>query len=166
MRLTLHTDYALRLLMLLAMEPDEIHTIEEVARRYGISRNHLMKVTQTLAQAGFVDSLRGRGGGVRLARDAATINIGAVVRSTEDGFALVECFDARRNRCVAAPACGLREPLEEALRAFIAVLDGYTLADLMSNRASLRRMRLLLADTAIAEPVMEAPLTFKRRPGH
>ena len=78
MRLTLHTDYALRLMMLLAMEPDHRHTIEEVARRYGISRNHLMKVAQTLVQAGFIGALRGRGGGLRLELPAGAINLGAV----------------------------------------------------------------------------------------
>ena len=83
MRLTLHTDYALRLLMLLAIEPENRHTIEEVAQRYDISRNHLMKVTQTLSQAGFLESLRGRGGGLRLSRFPASINLGAVVRATE-----------------------------------------------------------------------------------
>jgi len=152
MRLTLHTDYALRLLMLLAMEPDKLHTIEEVARRYGISRNHLMKVVQTLAQAGLIDSLRGRGGGLRLGQPAASVNLGAVVRATEDGFALVECFDRARNICIVAPVCGLRSPLEEALQAFLAVLDRYSLADLIRNPGSLRRMRRLLADV----PAMEA----------
>jgi Rrf2 family nitric oxide-sensitive transcriptional repressor len=151
MRLTLHTDYALRLLMLLAMEPADLHTVEEVARRYGISRNHLMKVTQTLVQAGFIGSLRGRGGGLRLKRSAESINLGAVVRSTEDSFALVECFDRERNACVVSPACGLRGPLDEALRAFLAVLDRYSLADLIRNPVSLRRMRRLLADAAPIE---------------
>src|SRR5262249_20746161 len=112
MHLTLHSDYALRLLMLLAMEPDELHTIEEIARRYRVSRNHLMKVAQALAQGGFIESLRGRGGGLRLARPAASINLGAVVRATEDGFTLVECFGEAENNCVVAPACGLRGPLE------------------------------------------------------
>jgi Rrf2 family nitric oxide-sensitive transcriptional repressor len=151
MRLTLHTDYALRLLMLLAMEPDDLHVIEEVARRYGISRNHLMKVAQTLVQAGFIVSLRGRGGGLRLKRPAMSINLGAVVRATEDSFALVECFDHERNICVVAPACGLRGPLDEALRAFLAVLDRYSLADLIRNPASLRHMRRLLTDAAPIE---------------
>ena len=80
MRLTLHTDYALRLLMLLALEPDGVHTIEEAARRYRISRNHLMKVAQTLTQAGFVDAQRGRGGGLRMACEPAAINLGAAYR--------------------------------------------------------------------------------------
>jgi Rrf2 family transcriptional regulator, nitric oxide-sensitive transcriptional repressor len=150
MYLTRHTDYALRLLMLLALEPHELHTIEEVARRYGISRNHLMKITQTLAQAGFVESLRGRGGGLRLGRAVESINLGAVVRATEDGFELVECFDPERNTCVVAPACGLRGPLEEALGAFLAVLDRYSLADLVKNPATFRRMRRLLSVTQAA----------------
>jgi Rrf2 family nitric oxide-sensitive transcriptional repressor len=154
MRLTLHTDYALRLMMLLAMEPDHRHTIEEVARRYHISRNHLMKVAQTLVQAGFIGALRGRGGGLRLERPADAINLGAVVWATEDSFALVECFDRARNTCVVSPACGLREPLDEALRAFLAVLDRYSLADLVANPGSVRRMRRLLSD----------PLAIEARP--
>lgn len=145
MRLTLHTDYALRLLMLLALEPEALHTIEEIASRYDISRNHLMKVTQTLAGAGFVDSLRGRGGGLRLAKPAGEIILGDVVRATEDGFNLVECFDRKSNTCVVAPVCGLRGPLEEALLAFLAALDGYSLADLVANPGSMRRMKMLLA---------------------
>lgn len=144
MRLTLHTDYALRLLMLLALEPEEIHTVEEAARRYGISRNHLNKVVQTLSQAGFVESMRGRGGGIRLARDPERINLGDVVRATEDGFDLVQCFDRERNECIVAPVCGMRGPLEEALAAFLNVLDRYTLADAMRSPAASRRMRRLL----------------------
>jgi Rrf2 family nitric oxide-sensitive transcriptional repressor len=146
MRLTFHTDYALRLLMLLALEPALPHTIEEAARRYGVSRNHLMKVAQTLTKADFIESQRGRGGGIRLARPAEAVNLGAVVRSTEDGFALVECFDPERNGCVVTAACGLRGPLGEALDAFLAVLDRYSLADLVRNPG----MRdLLLAETVV-----------------
>jgi len=131
--------------MLLAVEPDNLHTIEEVARRYSISRNHLMKITQTLVQAGFVESLRGRGGGLRLRRPPDAISLGAVVRATEEGFALVECFDRERSRCVLTPACGLRGPLEEALSAFLGVLDRYSLDDLVKNPGTSRRMRTLLA---------------------
>lgn len=148
MRLTLHTDYALRLLMLLAIEPENRHTIEAVAKRYDISRNHLMKVTQTLSQAGFLESLRGRGGGLRLGRSPASINLGAVVRATEDSLALVECFDRENDRCVISSVCGLRGPLEEALRAFLAVLNRYSLADLIKSPASVRKMRALLATPA------------------
>jgi Rrf2 family nitric oxide-sensitive transcriptional repressor len=148
MRLTLHTDFALRLLMLLALEPDQLHTIEEVARRYRISRNHLMKVAQTLVQEGFVDSLRGRGGGLKLAKPADRINLGAVIRKTEDSLSLVECFDRRKNGCLVSSACGLRGPLEEALAAFFAVLDRYTLADMIANPVAFNRMRRLLAEKA------------------
>ena len=157
MHLTFHTDYALRLLMLLAAEPDNRHTIEEIAQRYDISRNHLMKVTQTLAQAGFVDSFRGRAGGLRLARAPASINLGAVVRATEDDLALVECFDRESNRCAISPACGLRGPLEEALRAFLAVLDRYSLADLLQNPATARKMRTLLGAGAPANSSLRVP---------
>jgi Rrf2 family nitric oxide-sensitive transcriptional repressor len=148
MRVTLHTDYALRVLMLLALEPDELHTIEEIATRYDISRNHLMKVAQTLVQGGFVESLRGRNGGLRLGKAPKDINLGAVVRSTEDGFDLVECFDASRNTCVISPVCGLRSPLEEALAAFLGVLDGYTLADLVKNPDRNKQVIKLLGQTA------------------
>lgn len=144
MRVTLHTDYAFRMLMLLAAEPDVPHTIEEVARRFVISRNHLMKVTQTLVQAGFIESTRGRAGGVRLRQNSADINLGAVIRTTEDGFNLVECFDEKRNACAISSACGLRGPMEEALDAFLSVLDRYTLADLINKPGRLRKMLYLL----------------------
>jgi Rrf2 family nitric oxide-sensitive transcriptional repressor len=148
MRLTLHTDYALRLMMLLALEPDRIHTIEEVANRYRISRNHLMKVAQTLVQEGFVDGQRGRGGGLKLAKPAKQINLGAVIRKTEDSLALVECFDRKKDGCIVSSACGLRGPLEEALAAFLAVLDRYSLADLIANPVAFTRMRRLLSGKA------------------
>ena len=145
MRLTLHTDFALRLLMLLALEPDTLHTIEEVANRYQISRNHLMKVAQTLVQKGFVESVRGRSGGLRLAKPAERINLAAVVRTTEDSLTLVECFARETDKCVVSSACGLRGPLDEALAAFFGVLNKYSLADLVSNPVTHRRMERLLA---------------------
>ena len=144
LRLTLHTDYALRMLMLLALEPDEIHTIASVAQRYGISRNHLMKVAQTLIEAGFVDGIRGRKGGLKLAKPPAEIILGDVVRVTEDGFALVECFDRKKNSCVVTPVCGLRNPLAEALAAFLAVLDKVSLASVVGGPGKASRMRRLL----------------------
>jgi Rrf2 family transcriptional regulator, nitric oxide-sensitive transcriptional repressor len=151
MRLTRHTDYALRLLMLLAIEPDVSHTVGEAARRYGVSRNHLTKVAQTLIQSGFVRAARGRGGGLRLGRPAGSINLGAVVRATEENLDLVECFNPDDNACVVAPACRLRGTLGQALRAFLAVLDGYSLADLVRSPDSARRMRRLLAEGSAAE---------------
>lgn len=148
MRLTLHTDYALRMLMLLALEPGELHTIASVAQRYRISRNHLMKVAQTLIQAGFVESVRGRHGGLKLGMDPVQIKIGAVVRATEDSFSLVECFDRRRCTCVVMPACGLRKPLDEAVAAFLSVLDGATLADVAQAPGRASRIRRLLSEGA------------------
>ena len=129
MRLTRYTDYAMRVLLYLAARPDRLCSISEIAGAYGISQNHLMKVVSDLVGAGYLDSVRGRSGGVRLARPPAEINIGAVVRHTEDGFDLVDC-----GSCIIAPACGLTGALGQALAAFMKVLDGYTLENLMSKR--------------------------------
>jgi len=145
MRLTMHTDYALRLLMALALEPARRQTIEDIASRYRISRNHLMKVAQTLVRGGFVDSQRGRGGGLALRRPAKDISVGAVVRITEDDFALVGCFlPGGKQRCAVASGCGLPTPLRAALEAFFRVLDGYTLAQVLQSPARQRQMRRLL----------------------
>jgi Rrf2 family transcriptional regulator, nitric oxide-sensitive transcriptional repressor len=144
-RLTLHTDYSLRLLLLLALEPDELHTIATVAHRYGISRNHMMKVAQTLIQAGYVKSVRGRHGGFRLAKRPADIMLGAVIRRTEDDLCLVGCLDQKRAACIMAPACGLRRPLAQAMAAFFAVLDRHSLADLLAQPSRVNRMRRILA---------------------
>lgn len=132
MRLTRYTDYSLRVLMYLATRDDRVCSIAEMARAYDISQNHLMKVVHDLGKAGYVASLRGRSGGIRLARPAVEISVGAVVRQTEDGFQLVDCPS-----CVIAPACGLTGVLGEAVDAFLAVLDRYTLADLIARRADL-----------------------------
>lgn len=144
MHLTLHTDYALRMLMYLALNPARRCTIEEIAEHYDVSRHHLMKVALTLAQAGFVDSLRGRNGGLQLSRAAGQIAIGAVVRATEDNFNLVECFDGASNTCCLAPSCQLKQPFAEAVKAFLAVLDRYTLVDMLGNPATTRNLRRLL----------------------
>lgn len=135
MRLTRYTDYAMRVLLYLGARPERLCSIAEIASAYRISQNHLMKVVNDLARAGYVASVRGRSGGVRLAHDPSQINIGAVVRHTEDGFDLVDC-----GSCVIAPACGLTSVLREALAAFLAVLDGYTLADLLAKRADMARL--------------------------
>ncbi|HZR38193.1 MAG TPA: Rrf2 family transcriptional regulator [Nevskia sp.] len=150
MRLTCHTDYSLRLLMLLALEPGRLHTIEEVASRYGVSRNHLMKVALTLARGGFVESVRGRGGGLRLARPAAAIGVGAVVRATEDNFDIVECFDQGGNNCSVTSACRLKRVLHEAVSDFLKALDRHTLADLVASPAASRRMRQLLPVSVVS----------------
>jgi Rrf2 family nitric oxide-sensitive transcriptional repressor len=123
----------MRVLTYLAARPESLCSIGEISRAYGISQNHLMKVVNDLARQGFVASLRGRSGGIRLGRPPEEINVGAVVRHTEDGFELVDC-----GGCVIAPACGLNGVLGEALGAFMDVLDRYTLADLSMRKADLR----------------------------
>lgn len=138
MRFTLHTDYALRVLMYLGSAPgDDLATIKTISRGYGISENHLMKVVNRLAQAGFIATVRGRNGGMRLAREPSEINVGAVVRACEDDMRIVECFNPATNTCPIAAACALPALLDEALAAFIAVLDRYTLADLLKPKAAL-----------------------------
>jgi Rrf2 family nitric oxide-sensitive transcriptional repressor len=134
MRLTRYTDYAMRVLLHLAARGDGgLASIGEIAGLYDISQNHLMKVVQDLGKAGFVRTVRGRGGGIALALPADRIVVGQVVRHTEDGFQLVDC-----DNCVIAPACSLPRVLNEATAAFIAVLDKYTLADLMDRRHQMR----------------------------
>lgn len=134
MRLTRYTDYALRVLMHVAARPERLSSISEIARTYGISHNHLMKVVHDLRKEGYVAAVRGRSGGIRLARNPAEINVGQVVRHTEEGFDLVDC-----GSCLIAPACGLNGVLQQALGAFMAVLDSHTLADLLTNRAEALR---------------------------
>lgn len=148
MRLTVHTDYALRLLMMLAATPDEPHTVAGVAARYGISRHHLTKVAQTLVRAGFVRAQRGRGGGLQLARPTTGISLGAVVRATEENFAPVQCFSDCAEPCVLAAACSLKSPLQEAIDAFLGTLDRYTLADMLHPPQLVQQIRGLLAGAA------------------
>jgi Rrf2 family nitric oxide-sensitive transcriptional repressor len=130
MRLTNFSDYALRVLMYAATQSDRLITIEETAATYGISRAHLMKVANQLTRAGFLKAVRGRSGGLALAKRPNRIKLGDVLRATEPDFALVECFTAD-NRCIITPRCRLRVALHEALAAFTATLDRYTLADLI-----------------------------------
>lgn len=137
MQLSSYSDYSLRLLMKLALDPKRRQTIREIADAYGISHNHLMKIAQELGQLGYIDTLRGRGGGLRLTRAAQDINIGEVVRRTEGNLALVECFDPASNRCVITDACRLKLVLSFALEAFFRILDGYTLSDLLQERGAL-----------------------------
>ncbi|MCV2447184.1 RrF2 family transcriptional regulator [Paracoccus sp. DMF] len=129
MRLTRYTDYAMRVLLYLGRQPDRLCSIAEIARAYGISQNHLMKVINDLVNAGWLASVRGRGGGIRLARPAEQISVGAVIRHTEADFDLVGC-----GSCIIAPACGLTLALDEAMEAFLAVLDRQTLADVLARR--------------------------------
>lgn len=150
MRLTLYTDLSLRLLMFLALRSDGRATIQDAAERYGVSRNHLMKVARQLGSTGFIETVRGRGGGLRLTRPAKDIRIGDVVRTTEEDFRIVECFDPARNTCALAPACRLRGVLGEALSSYLATLDKYTLADLTAGAAPMRELLGLPAFPPVA----------------
>ena len=132
MRLTNFSDYALRVLLFAAARKDTLITIEETARVYGISRAHLMKVVNQLTRSGFLKAVRGRSGGVELAMRPNKIRLSDVVRATEPDFALVECFGSG-NCCVITQRCRLRGVLNEALAAFIATLERYTLEDLLLN---------------------------------
>jgi Rrf2 family transcriptional regulator, nitric oxide-sensitive transcriptional repressor len=140
MRLTVYSDYALRLLMYLAVKEDELATIAEIAEAYGISKNHLTKVAHELGLAGYVETVRGRGGGLRLARAREQISLGEVVRHTEPDMALVPCFAPVNDDCAIERCCVLRKALQRAGNAFLAVLDGYTLADLTRPRTALRSL--------------------------
>lgn len=135
MRLTLYTDYSLRVLLFLgAKEPDALSTIKEISNAYGISKNHLMKVSHELGKMGYVETIRGRGGGIRLAKRPEEIGIGEVVRQTEEDFYLVDCFNPESIGCVISPVCNLKGALNKALHAYITVLDEYKLSDFLHNK--------------------------------
>jgi Rrf2 family nitric oxide-sensitive transcriptional repressor len=129
--LTLHADYALRVLLYLAAHPGKVVSTAEVSDAYGISKHHLVRVVQGLGRHGFVEVRPGRAGGVVLAREPAKISVGEVVRHLEPDFHIVECFDPEKNACPIIPACGLIGVLNEATRAFLSTLDKYTLEDLV-----------------------------------
>jgi Rrf2 family nitric oxide-sensitive transcriptional repressor len=149
MRLTTMTDYALRLLMYVGQHPDRLCTISEVAGAYGVSEAHLMKITHQLGRAGWLETVRGKGGGMRLAAAPADINLGAVVRSVEPDFALVDCLTTD-NACRLTGHCRLTGIVSEALQSFLAHLDRHTLADLLPVPGpGAARLR---------------PLTFDKRP--
>lgn len=136
MRLTTLTDFSLRMLIHLAVKPAGRATIAEVAGGYGISENHLMKVAHQLGQAGYVATLRGRGGGLQLARPAAAITVGEVVRRMEPDMDIVPCF--AEGNCAILAACRLKHAMHKAREAFLAVLDGVTIEDLAQPGAELR----------------------------
>ena len=136
MRLTTYTDYALRTLMYLAANRDRLVTIQDIADAHGIAKNHLTKVVHQLGILGFVESLRGRKGGLRLGKEPAQINIGAVVRSTEPAFYMAECFAPNKNNCRLSSDCILKDTLHQATAAYLAVLDGVTLEILMATSGS------------------------------
>lgn len=139
MKLTLYTDYSLRVLMYLGIQGDRSVTISEIASRHDISRNHVMKVVHELGQLGYLQTTRGKNGGIRLGRAPGQINVGRLVRETEKNLELVECLGPD-NHCRIASACVVKHTLSRALDAFFAVLDEYTLTDLLAPEAKLHRL--------------------------
>ncbi|GCE45542.1 BadM/Rrf2 family transcriptional regulator [Thermosporothrix hazakensis] len=135
MRLTYQTDYALRTLLYLSCLPEgKLANIQEIATVYAISQNHLMKIVHKLGKLEYIETIRGHKGGLRLKKKPEEINIGALVRMTEEDFYIVECFHQQTNRCLLSPVCQLRGVFQEAMAAFFRVLDNYTLADLIQDR--------------------------------
>ncbi len=130
MQLTRFTDYSFRVLIYLAREPDGLATIDEIARSYDISRNHLMKVVHRLSTAGYVETVRGKGGGMRLARPAKHISLGEVARDMEEHMHIVQCLESGFRNCTLLPSCVLKTALAEARANFLDTLDRYSLADL------------------------------------
>lgn len=151
MRLTRYTDYALRVLLFLGRRPGHLSSIPELAAGYGISKSHVMKVVSDLVSVGYVESVRGRKGGIRLAMLPADIMIGPLVRHTERDFDLAEC-----GSCQIAPACGLTSVLDEAVGAFLAVLDNCSLADVLARRGDFSHL-LTLANAPLPPVSVDTP---------
>jgi Rrf2 family transcriptional regulator, nitric oxide-sensitive transcriptional repressor len=144
MQLSLHADYALRVLIYLGTHPDQTVPTGEISAAYGISKHHLVRVVHTLCQHGYVRVLPGRTGGVMLARQPREIRLGDVVRDAEPHLHLVECFDRETNTCPIVSSCGLRSYLRDALRAFLESLNRHTLADLMAAGRGNRLARVFV----------------------
>ena len=140
MNLTKFSDYSLRVLLYLALHPERRVTLAEISKAYRVSQHHLVKVSQLLIDQGYVTSVRGRNGGLRLRRAAAEINVGAVVRITEPTWNLVECFDSETNTCPIDGACGLKGALRNAQHAFIHSLEEHTVADFLPRSNSLLKL--------------------------
>lgn len=161
MRLTDYTDYALRVLLFLAVRDEGLTTIQDISEAYGISKNHLMKVVQRLGELGWIETVRGRNGGLRLNARSLGLTIGEVVRGTESDFALVGCFPregAEVRHCVIEPQCRLKHVFEAARGAFLAELDRHTLGELAGPAAPLAELLGLPASASTkARPVV--PIT-------
>ena len=142
MHITRYTDYSLRVLIYLAAEGDRLAAIQEIADSYDISKNHLMKVVHQLNKKGYIETIRGKKGGMRLHMAPQDINIGILVRETEQDLSIVECFSSK-NACKITPVCGLKSMFGEALKAFLEVLDRYTLADVIQDHHRPQLLRLL-----------------------
>jgi Rrf2 family nitric oxide-sensitive transcriptional repressor len=142
MHITRYTDYSLRVLIYLAVQGDELATIQEISDSYDISRNHLMKVVHQLNKKGYIETVRGKKGGMRLHMAPADINIGVLVRETEQDLSIVECFSSK-NACKISPVCGLKGMFNEAITAFLNTLDQYTLEDVIPPAQRTQLLRLL-----------------------
>ena len=141
MKLTLYTDYSLRVLIYLgSYNEDKLSNIKEIAEAYNISKNHLMKVIHELGKLGYIETLRGRNGGIRLAMEPETINIGAVVRKTEDDFHIVECFSEEKNRCVITPVCGRNMFCLKRCRRILQCLTAIRSLTYLTNKDMLRAL--------------------------
>jgi len=159
--LTNYTDYTLRMLIYLALKTEGRATIAEISARYGIAETHLMKVAHELGVAGDIETIRGKGGGLRLARRPEAIRVGEIVRRTEPDLAIVPCF-AEPALCAIEPECILRRAMHKALQAFLAELDGYSLADLVAPRRKLSA--LLDIEPSYREPGSETGRAARTRP--
>ncbi len=133
MQLTLFSDYSLRVLLFLGMHTDRLVTVAELSRAYNISQHHLVKVTGNLVRLGALEAIRGRSGGLRLAKEPSALSLGQIVRQTEPNFHTVECFDQEQNTCPITPVCQLKSVMYEATQQFLCVLDRYTLADVIEH---------------------------------
>ena len=152
MRLSLFTDYSLRVLMFAALK-GESFSLSEVSDAYGISRNHLVKVVNHLAKLGYLETKRGRGGGIGIGMPPAEIRIGLLVRRTENSPVLVECFDPKLNTCPITGMCRLKSVLSKAAAAFYDELDRHTIADLVSGPSRKHLIKTLLNPTNATVPV-------------
>lgn len=149
MRLTRFSDNALRCLIVVGLEPDQCIPVHTIAERMNMSYEHLVKIVQRLAELGYVETIRGRHGGVRLAMPAQNIRVGQLIRETEENLALVECFEPDHNTCPISSACRLASYLDDALAAFFGVLDSKTLADVIEPRSNL--VTLMKVPARVAE---------------
>lgn len=156
MKLTAYSNYALRSLQLAALRAPDLIRVDDVVRVHGLARPHIVKIVHELGRAGFVKTQRGRGGGFRLARPAQEIVVGDVIRLTEGPLDVVECFNPTSNTCPLIGICRLSRGLHEATRAFMAVLDDLTLADISANRDQLLT-RIATAENDAAAPMRSTP---------
>jgi Rrf2 family nitric oxide-sensitive transcriptional repressor len=141
MQLTSFTDYGLRTLMYLAAHPNKLSSVKEISEYYGVSRNHLVKVAHRLSQLGYINSTKGKGGGLKLAKNPATLYLGNIVQQLEPNMEMVECFNQKTNTCRITEACQLKHYLFEASEVFIDTLNKYTLADIMTDKKLVKLFR-------------------------